>query len=239
MALDWPAFGDALWHVSDQLGIRPEWQIPVIALETAGTFDPAIMNPGGCVGLNQFCASAYSRYVHVPVNEYRAWPASRQLFGPIFDYWRDAIVGFGPIHSSVRLMLAQLGHALLKTTPRLDSVVFAFPSIEYTANAGFDTQNKGYVTVQDVANALSARVRTPAVRDAIARAYSMRPGEHPLDPVYGTDFGPRPPMDLVIPPAIQTASTGGTWLTAAAVLTMTVAAAYGASRAVKRSRNSN
>ena len=34
MALDWPAFGDALWKVSDRLGIRPEWQLPVIALES-------------------------------------------------------------------------------------------------------------------------------------------------------------------------------------------------------------
>ena len=61
MALDWPAFGDALWTVSDELGIRPEWQLPVLSLETGGTFDPGAVNTGGCVGLNQFCLGRFDR----------------------------------------------------------------------------------------------------------------------------------------------------------------------------------
>ena len=145
--LDWPAFGDALWRVSDKLGIRPEWQLPVLSLETGGTFDPAIMNPGGCVGINQFCPSAYSRYVNVPVDEYRTWTASRQLSGPVLNYWRDAAAAYGPIRSATKLMISQLGHALLKRATDLNSVVFASPSREYVANSGLDGSKKGYITV--------------------------------------------------------------------------------------------
>src|SRR5271154_4544373 len=131
--LDWPAFGDALWKVSDQLGIRPEWQLPVLSLKSGGTFDPSICNAGGCCGLNQFCPVSYG-YVPVPMDEYRTWTASQQLAGPILNYWRDAMK-YGPIRSSTRLMLAQLGQGLLRTAPSLDSVVFRSPSKEYTSNS--------------------------------------------------------------------------------------------------------
>jgi hypothetical protein len=178
--LDWPAFGNALWLVSDRLGIRPEWQLPVIYLETAHTFDPAVMNSGGCVGLNQFCPSTYSRYVHVPVNQYRTWTASAQLSGPILAYWRDALT-HGPIDSAARLMLAQLGQGLLATTPAMNSVVFSAPSAEYSQNAGFDTTRKGYFTLQDLADVLAKQARAPEVQEAIGRAYAMRPNEVPSE----------------------------------------------------------
>lgn len=230
MALDWPAFGDALWRVSDKLGIRPEWQLPVISLETGGTFDPAIMNPGGCVGINQFCPSAYSRYVNVPVDEYRTWTASRQLAGPVLNYWRDAAAAYGPIRSATKLMISQLGHALLKRAPTLDSVVFASPNREYVANSGLDLSKKGYITVQDLANSLAPRARSQAVREALGRAYAMRPGERPYNPVYGTDFGfAEAGLELLRPP-LQPPSVGG-FFTAVTVLTLTAAAGYGAYRA--------
>lgn len=226
MALDWPAFGHALWKVSDRLGIRPEWQLPVIALETAGTFDPAITNPGGCVGLNQFCRPAYSRYVNVPVEQYRRWPASKQLSGPIFDYWRDAVAGFGPIHSATKLMVSQLGHALLKRARGLDDVVFSSPSDEYIANVGFDTTRKGFITVRDLANALGPRARSKAVREALARVYAMRPGEKPYNPVYGTDFGfAETPLEVIRAP-VPVAKTAGGFAAIMGVLALTGAAAY-------------
>jgi hypothetical protein len=187
VSLDWPTFGDALWKVSDQLGIRPEWQLPVLSMESGGTFDPSIMNSGGCSGINQLCPGTYEHYVNVPVSEYRTWPASKQLAGPVFDYWRDAL-RYGPIRSSTRLMLSQLGQGLLKTAPSLDSIVFSSPSIEYKSNSGLDVGHDGYITVDDLANAMKGRARTAAVRDALARVYAMRPGERPRDAVYGDDY---------------------------------------------------
>jgi hypothetical protein len=189
--LDWPAFGDALWRVSDATGIRPEWQLPVLYLESG--FDPSIVNPIGCVGLNQFCKRTYAQYVSVPVDQYRAWPASQQLAGPILAYWRNA-QRYGPIRSATRLMLAQLGPALLASAPALDSVVYATPSRAYLSNSGFDTVGKGYFTVQDLAVAMARAIAAPAVRQAVANAYAMRPGERLSDPVYGSDWGREGPL---------------------------------------------
>lgn len=231
MALDWPAFGDALWKVSDRLGIRPEWQLPVLSLETGGTFDPAITNPGGCVGLNQFCPSAYSRYVPVPPDAYKRWSASRQLAGPIFEYWRDAEKAYGPIRSGVRLMVAQLGHALLPRTKTLDSVVFSSPSAEYNANSGLDRGNKGFITVQDLANVLARHAESKPVLDALGKAYSMRPGQWPYNLTYGTDFGYATPPEIIIPPTMMGTKSGKFGATVGA-LALALGAGYGAYKAL-------
>jgi len=207
--LDWPAFGTALWQVHDQLGIRPEYILPVLYLETAGTFLPSKTNPNnGAVGLNQFTVGPYGTYrgyVGVPVDQYQQWTASQQLAGPILNYWHDAL-SQGPIRSATRLMVAQLGPGRLANPPALGNVVYSAPSGEYAGNACvFDSPcsgspsrgKKGYFTEQDVANVLAGYAQSPAVRDAIARAYAMRPGERPRDPVYGDDYAlamPRPPL---------------------------------------------
>lgn len=225
MALDWPAFGTALWAISDQLGIRPEWQLPVLSMESG--FDPSIVNADGCVGLNQFCPGTYEHYVSVPVSAYRTWPASAQLGGPISAYWRDALQ-YGQIRSATRLMLAQLGQSLLPRATTLDTVVFASPSSAYAGNSGLDTDRKGTITVQDLAHAMRAQASSPAVQDAIARAYAMRPGEQPRDPVYGDDYYAVTP---VTPPANSPAS-GSPLLVAAGAIVLTAVAGFAASQVV-------
>jgi hypothetical protein len=233
--LDWPAFGAALWRVSDQTGIRPEWQLPVLWLESK--FNPSICNSIGCCGLNQFCRSAYSTYVHVPVEEYRTWSASRQLAGPILEYWQEAL-RYGPIRSGTKLMLAQLGHGLISRSS-LDSVVFSAPSVEYAGNSSFDRAGKGYITVRDIANAVSGNAKQQAVCDALALAYSMRPNERPSDPVYGLDYPghtvefacPTPSPSLRLP--IEGVRSGRT-ASFLGILTLAVAAGYGAHAARTR-----
>lgn len=220
--LDWPAFGTALWAVSDQLGIRPEWQLPVLFLESG--FDPSILNAGGCVGLNQFCPGTYGGYVSVPVDQYRTWAASQQLGGPILNYWRGALAQ-GQIRSSTRLMVAQLGTSLLRTTNNLGDIVYASPSGGYRGNCGvFDPGcRRGFFTVQDVANAMSGRAVQPAVQSALSIAYQMRPGERMLDPVYGQDFA-TPPSPFPAPVVPPRAPVGAP---AAALVAMALAAAAG------------
>jgi hypothetical protein len=218
--LDWPASGAALWLVSDTLGIRPEWQLPVLYMESG--FDPSIVNSIGCVGLNQFCpnSSGAYPYIGVPVAEYRAWPASAQLAGPVLAYWRDA-QRYGPIRSATRLMLAQLGPVLLATATTMGSVVYASPSGAYTGNSGFDTDGKGYFTMQDLANAMANMAATPAVQQALAAAYAQRPGERPTDPVYGNDWYTGP---LSTPSARKAAPI----LAAAVAMSLAAAAGYAA-----------
>lgn len=198
------AFDSALWHVSDVTGIRPEWQLPVLSLESG--LDPQAVNSHGCVGLNQFCPSTFRSYVDVPTEEYRRWSPSQQISGPILSYWRDA-QRFGPIRSATKLMLAQLGQSLHRGAS-LDTVLFRRPSPEYEQNRGFDTTNKGSVTVRDVSNAIARHAE--AMRGAIARAYQLRPGERPLDPVYGNDFAesPRGGKIVIVALGIMVAAAG-------------------------------
>jgi len=229
MSLDWPATGAALWSIYDQTGIRPEWVLPVVHLESG--FDPSVVNPGGCVGLFQLCPGTYGNYVSVPVSEYRTWSASQQLAGPALAYWRNAL-GYGPIRSATRLMQAQLAPGELSSAPSLDSVVYRAPSSGYEGNRGvFDPSGKGYFTVQDLANAMASHASDPAVRDAIARTYALRPGEQPHDPVYGDDFGFF--HGLVVPP--RRAAAYGVVFTLSA-LSIAAAAAYAAGWELKRER---
>lgn len=211
--LDWPAFGNALWMVSDRLGIRPEWQLQVMDLESA--LDPSSVNPGGCAGLNQLCPSTYGRYVNVPVSAYRAWPASAQLSGPIFAYWRDALA-YGQINSAARLMVAQLGQRLLSTAASPNDTVLAAPSPEYVANSGLDLNKNGRVTVQDLADVLARRANSPTVQEAVARAYALRPNEIP-----GEDFS----FSIVNPPI---KSKAGVIAATVGVIAIVAAATYGA-----------
>jgi len=205
-ALDWPYFGQALWKISDELGIKPEWVLPTLYLESK--FDPSAINTYGCAGLSQFCASAYSHYVNVPVEQYRAWPASAQLSGPIFAYWRDA-QAYGPIRSAAQLMIAQLGQNLLPLASSPDSVIFQSPDLAYTRNKSFDLDQKGYVTVQDIANTMAAYAQKPAVVEAISMAYST--------------------------PIRVPQRRGGWFATTVGVLALAAAAGYGAHAAITRS----
>jgi hypothetical protein len=211
--LDWPTFGNALWMVNDRLGIRPEWQLQVMDLESA--LDPSSMNSGGCVGLNQLCPSTYPRYVSAPVSDYRRWPASAQLSGPVFAYWRDALA-YGPINSAARLMVAQLGQRLLSTAVSPNDTVLAAPSPEYAANSGLDLNKNGRITVQDLADVLAQRSRSPAVQEAIVRAYALRPNEIP-----GEDFS----FATVNPPIT---SRAGIVAATVGVIAVVAAATFGA-----------
>ena len=212
--LDWPAFGNALWLVSDRLGIRPEWQLPVLDLESA--LNPASTNSGGCVGLNQLCPSTYSRYVNVPAATYKQWPASAQLSGPVFAYWRDSLA-YGRIDSAARLMVAQLGQRLLSTATAPDDTVLAAPSQEYTANSNLDLSRNGQITVRDLADVLARRARSPEVQEALGRAYAMRPNETPSE-----DYS----FALVDPPIIK--SKAGVIAATVGVIAIVAAASYGA-----------
>lgn len=215
MALDWPTFGEALWRVNDQLGIRPEWQLPVLHLES--NFNPSVVNPYGCVGINQFCPGTYASYVRVPVEQYRTWPASAQLAGPVFAFWRDAL-SRGPIQSAARLLLAQFGQERLKSVPELDNVLFRAPSLAYERNKGLDVERKGSVTEQDLANVMHRQAQLPAVADAITRAYALRPNDRPRETAYGDDY------PIIVPPTQR--SPGSAIAAAAGLLALVAAAGY-------------
>lgn len=181
MSLDFPAFGQALWALYDSSGIRPEYALPVLYSESG--FSTSVTNSIGCVGIGQSCPFANN----LPA-DYASWSASQQLSGMVGPAWKADIAKFGPIRSGTRLYQANFLPATLATAKSLSSVLAAKGGNVYLANAGLDYTHKGAITVSDLAHFISLASGHAAVKDAVAQAYALRPGESPKDPVYGDDF---------------------------------------------------
>lgn len=189
MSLDFPAMGAALWALSDATGVRPEYILPVLQLESG--FDPSIVNSIGCTGINQLCKN-------IP-DGFASWTASQQMSGEVTPMYRALVAKYGAIRSATRAYQANLLPASLPTAKQLSDVVAARGSSAtyvggltqgavYTSNAGLDANGDGVITVGDLAAKMAQMVARPAVQSAIAQTYALRPGTSPRDPVYGDDY---------------------------------------------------
>jgi hypothetical protein len=182
MALDTASF-PALWALYDAGGPRPEYVLPVLYSESG--FNPTVINSIGCAGVNQACAGLLAS-LGVTAAEYAAWPASEQITKAVTPY----MLANSPLHSGTRVYQANFLPATLRTKKSLSSILTVSPDAVYEANAGFDTGHTGVIRLQDLANSIAKSAAQPAVQQAIAAAYALRPGWFPKDPVYGTDYRP-------------------------------------------------
>ena len=214
MALDFPAAGAALWRLYDATGIRPEYALSSLWVESS--FNPAADNGAGYYGLNQE-NGGYLSQNGIDPDDYKTWPASAQIDHVVSPSWRSMIASVGQVpHSGARLEQMNFLPATLKTTRSLTDTVTAAPSAYYRDNAAaFDPLRSGKITVQGVANFVSRSI--PHIQSAIAQTYALRPSEAPKDPVYGTDFPSA---------ALSNGWSAGEWLlflAAAGITTVTAA----------------
>jgi hypothetical protein len=208
MSADMPAFGTALW-AGFQAGKlpRPEYLIPCLFSESG--INPAAQNSIGCQGINQLCPFAWP----IPAG-YTSWTASQQLLGPVTAMFAQIIAKYGPLNSGTRTYLANFLPAYLSTAKSLTSVLAVKGSAVYNANAGFDYQHTGQITVGDLAYFIGKAAANPTVKALIAAVYAMAPpGVGPeQDPVYGTDYpnpnAPPQPNALSLIPSL----TAGEWV---------------------------
>jgi hypothetical protein len=180
-------FPAALWAMYAATGIRPEWVVPVLYSESG--LNPAAENSIGCVGINQACPFA------VPTPEgYTTWTASQQLTGIVSPMYKAIVRKFGALRSGTRCYQANFLPATLATAKDLGSVLARQGGAVYAANAGFDWQHQGTITVGDLAHFISKAAAAPTVKSVLASAYAIAPsGVGPMtDPVYGLDFGSGP-----------------------------------------------
>lgn len=184
MGLDAASF-PALWAIYDATGIRPEWLLPALAFESG--LNPGATN-GSYFGLNQVNGGQLSAQGIDP-SDYLSWPASQQLTRVVGPWFASMQNHFGPLRSATRIEQGNFLPATLTTARSLSSVLTSAPSAFYEDNLVFDPARKGNITVRDVANAMAKSAGSPGVRNAIAAAYALRPGESETDPVYGEDFG--------------------------------------------------
>ena len=193
-----PAAGEAFWNIFDATGIRPEYLIPVLYHESG--LNPAVPNGAGApyYGIGQNGTADIQSYAGVDPQTYMTWNASQQLNTVVKGYFSAIVRANGPLHSGIRVYIAEFLPATLKTATSLNSVMVSEGDPNYGYNSGFDVDHKGFITPADLASAIEAALKTTTVQKAISDTYALRPFAFKRNPVYGTDFNT---------PAVETIKT--------------------------------
>jgi hypothetical protein len=206
------ASSQAFWNIFDATGIRPEFLIPVLSYESG--LNPAVPNSAGApyFGIGQNAGSFITQQTGLSPEEYLTKPASFQLQNVVLPYFNDVVRKYGPLTSGTRVYMAEFYPASLQYAQGPSDIIVQSPSQAYVDNASFDPQHKGTITVQDLANVVSSQLSHPAVQNAIAAAYALRPNMGPpQDPVWGSSGG------LRFTPAVTAAIAFGIVGTAATI----------------------
>lgn len=190
VALDDDAL-QALWSLYDASGVRPEYVIPVLYLESAGTFSPAIQNQAGApyYGLAQTSLDTITKLGMTPAT-FQALSQGAQLRAAVLPYFASVVATYGPIRSATRAYQANFEPATLAHVRALSQIVDRPGTASYKANAAaLDPLHHGAITLSDLALVMSRAAAAAPSRIATARAYALRPSEAPARPaVYGDDF---------------------------------------------------
>lgn len=180
---------EALWSVYDATGIRPEYLIPVLQLESG--LDPSRANAAGApfYGIAQ-TSGAHLAALGVTPQAFLAMSAGDQIRTAVAPYFANVVKSYGPIKSATRAEQANFEPATLPHVRSLVQILEPRGTRAYADNAGaFDPFHRGAITLSDLAFAMSRSAAAPAAKTAIARAYVLRPASGPSrDPVYGEDF---------------------------------------------------
>jgi hypothetical protein len=176
----------ALWALKDASGIRPEWALPMLYLESG--FNPARPNAAGTpyYGLAQDSAATLAARGTDPAS-YLAMTAAEQLT-LVVNPRLAAVAKLYPLRSATRVYQANFLPGTLAAAPALISIVAWRGSPFYASNAILDVTGDGAISVSDLAWWMAKEAAQPEVRAAMARAYALRPTEKPANTVYGQDF---------------------------------------------------
>lgn len=162
---------DALWRIADELGIAPQSSLPVMWIESE-LQTTSHRSGADFYGLNQI-SGRWLRAAGVDPAAYLQWPAAEQLRRTVLPYWRWAGT-YGSISDAATLMWAQLAPASLSRATSDDAVVFASPSIEYTANKWLDLAGDGSITLGDLRAVTTHALHTSQVQSQLAAAAARR-----------------------------------------------------------------
>jgi hypothetical protein len=177
------AFLPTLWTLAIEHRTRPE--ILLLTWWAESGLDPRAKNKGGCIGLNQSCPRPDGPgFPTADPEEYRGWPASRQLswIGP--QLAAAIALNGGPFESAARYWQGNILPASLQSAVRPLDVVMAREgpyARAYEANKGLDYGQDRRVTLEDIgdtmADALVRKKGEGFLRALVERAYHERPEE--------------------------------------------------------------
>lgn len=191
---------DALWSICDATGIRPEYLIPVLYLESG--FDPTRPNAAGApyYGIAQTSAAKLAALGTTPA-AFLAMSQGDQIRLAVAPYFAGVVHRYGPIRSATRAYQANFEPATLPTVRGLGQILEYQGTRAYADNAAaLDAYHHGAITLGDLALVMTRASAAPAARAATARAYVLRPSMAPARPaVYGDDFAsPVMTLSLVV-----------------------------------------
>lgn len=178
---------EELWKLYDASGVRPEWVLPMLYLESG--FDPSLQNAAGSqnYGVAQDFGPYLTRHGIAPA-DYVKMSAAEQLHAIVVPRLAELSKRWGPLRSATRVYQGNFLPATIKTAPGLASVVAWRGTPAYEANTILDVTRDGAITVSDLAWWMKHEAAQPEAKAAILRAYELRPTEVPSNVVYGRDF---------------------------------------------------
>lgn len=176
-----------LWTLYDATGIRPEYVLPLLYLESG--FNPALQNAAGApyYGIAQDYGPYLTRNGVAPA-DYVKMTADEQLSAIVVPRLEGMVKAYGALRSATRVYQANFLPSTLKTAPALWCVVAWRGTPAYAGNAVLDVTRDGAISVSDLAWWMAYELAQPEVRAAVARAYVLRPSLKPTEAVYGGDF---------------------------------------------------
>lgn len=177
----------ALWAVYDATGIRPEWILPTLWIESG--FDPSLQNRQGApyYGIGQTSATDIAKLGTTPA-DFLTWTADEQITRAVGPYFVRLVQAFGQLRSGVRVYQANYLPATLPTQHALWQVVAWRGSPEYDYNRGLDALGDGAITLSDLAIRVGQASSRPEVVAAVVACYLARPAERPTNPVLGVEY---------------------------------------------------
>lgn len=213
MPLDFPATSEALWSLYDTCGVRPEYVVPVMWVESASdpnrdrVFQQGIQSLAGLDywGLIQ-ANGKWLRGRGIEPKDIKSWPASREIREVVQPWLCEKVRTYGRLKSGIRVYQSIFYPASLKYAPGLDDHIVdapaggcpdinaepkAFWRDPYCANRLFDADKKGFITPADLGRKLQGgALPAEQVKEALTQLYDWRPAEKMQNPVYGGDFIP-------------------------------------------------
>lgn len=200
-----PAAAAALWGLYDASGIRPEWILPTLHIESG--FDPSLPNQAGSpyYGIAQNGERDIAAAGASSPAEYMTWSQEEQLTRVVTPYFARLVKLEGPLRSGTRVYQGNYLPGSLRTARALFQVIAWKGSPAYDANEVLDASRDGAITVSDIAQVVAQHAAAPEVQTAMTLAYAVRPTERPRrsNPVYGQDF--TDPLWWLLAPATSAA----------------------------------
>jgi len=176
MASAAPVSDDFILGVIDAanaLGMDPETlTLPWYA---ESNLDPASSSDGVHFGINQIDQAYLTKLYGVSAADYRTWTAEQQLPIVMKDVRSrmDQFFGGKPFPDAAVYETANLLPSALLKGSSDDTVIFAYPSQNYTSNKGLDKDGNGYVTIGDVRTWLNTRSQEPPYQAFVARLRAL------------------------------------------------------------------